>query len=180
MRLRAWIPFLVLAAAAACSTLRTSVDYDRSLDFTRYRTFAFATGTPARREFTQWRIEQLIAGELRSRGMIPAARERSDLLVFTHAVVERQQRIETVVWGYGCRWGGGVASSTVTAVPVGTLIVDLVDHERNCLVWQGRATDTLASESETREEQLREAVTRLFAGFPGRPDGYRNRRELPD
>ena len=179
MRIRVGLPVLVLAAAASCSTLQTSVDYDRSVDFTRYRTFAFVTGTPARREFTQIRIERAIASELNSRGLIAVGRDRSDLLVSTHAFVERSQRVETTIWGYGCRWGGGITASTVTNVPIGTLVVKLVDREGNCLVWQGRATETIASDSETRDEQLRTAIAGMFAGFPGKPEDYRNRRELP-
>jgi hypothetical protein len=160
---------IVGALTLACATLTTSVDFDRSRDFSRYRTFGFRTGTPARREFAQKRIEDVIGAALRARGLTPAADGKPDLNVFTHVVIESHQRIETIVWGYGCRWGGGVAVSSVADVPVGTLIVDIVDAKENCLVWQGRATDTISSDSETRERQLREAVVRMFEGFPPRP-----------
>jgi hypothetical protein len=153
----------------ACATLTTSVDYDRSRDFSRYRTFGFRTGTPARNDFTQRRIEEVIGAALRAKGLAPTADERPDLSVFTHVAVERHQQIETIVWGFGCRSGGGVAMSNVVDVPVGTLIVDLVDAKENCLVWQGRASDTISADSQTRERQLREAVARMFEGFPPRP-----------
>lgn len=167
--LKAAAAVILGAMTLACATLTTSVDYDRSRDFSRYRTFAFRTGTPARRDFTQRRIEKAVGTALRAKGLAPAANENPDLDVITHVVVERQQRIETIVWGYGCRWGGGVALSNVVDVPVGTLIVDLVDAKETCLVWQGRASDTIGADNETRERQLREAVARMFEGFPRRP-----------
>jgi hypothetical protein len=122
-----------------------------------------------RRDFTQRRIEEVIGEALQAKGLAPAGEQRPDLQVVTHVVVERQQRIEMIVWGYGCRWGGGVAATSVTDVPVGTLFVDLVDTERTCLVWRGRATDTIGHDSEAREQQLREAVARMFKDFPPRP-----------
>jgi hypothetical protein len=160
---------LVAILALGCTTLTTSVDYDRSLDFSRYRSFGFQKGTPARRDFTQKRIEEVIGAALQGKGLTTAGGERPDLRVVTHAVVERQQRIEAIVWGYGCRWGGGVAMTSVTNIPVGTLIVELVDTQRTCLVWRARATDTISADSEVREQQLREAVARMFEDFPPRP-----------
>ena len=165
MRIRAAV-IGVAIATLACTTLTTSVDYDRSLDFSHYRSFGFQKGTPARSELAQKRIEEVIAAALQAKGLTPAGGRRPDLNVVTHVVVEKQQRLETTVWGYGCRWGGGVATTIVTDIPVGTLIVDLVDAERACLVWRGRATDTIGPDSEARERQLQKAVARMFEGFP--------------
>jgi hypothetical protein len=180
MRFRALFPAVGTLAALtlACSSLRTSVDYDRSLDFSRYRTFAFRTGTPARRETTQRRIEQVIAASLEARGLAPVVGESPDLHIFTHVVVENDRRIDTIVYGYGWRSGGIVATNVIT-IPVGTLIVDLVDTFRDELVWRGRATDAIAADSTARDEQLREAVARMFEGFPPMPDAWRWPRELP-
>jgi hypothetical protein len=59
-----------------------------------------------------------------------------------------------------------VATTTVTNVPFGTLIVDLVDVETSELVWRGRASDTIDRDAEAREEQLHLAVTKMFENFP--------------
>ena len=127
-------------------------------------------GTPARRSFMQKRIEEVIASTLRSKGLTPAGEEKSDLRVFTHVVLETQQRIDTIAYGYGWRWGGGVATTAVTNIPVGTLVVDLVDTASKELVWRGKATDTIDRDSEARDEQLQSAVAEMFQGFPSRPE----------
>lgn len=177
MRHRASLAILGLAAAVGCTTLRTSVDYDRALDFSRYKTFAFARGTPARRTFTQKRIEDVIGSALRSKGLSPSGDEKPDLRVVTHVVLETRQRIDTIVHGYGWRWGGGVTTTVVTNVPVGTLVVDLVDTQSKELVWRGEATDTIDRDSEARDEQLRDAVAEMFEGFPPRPEARGSTRE---
>jgi hypothetical protein len=177
MKHRALLVVLGVAAAVSCSTLRTSVDYDRSLDFSRYKTFGFGRGTPARQSFTQKRIEEVIASTLRSKGLTSVRDERPALRVYTHVVLENQQRIDTVVYGYGWRWGGGIATTIVTNVPVGTLVVDLVDTESKELVWRGQATDTIDRDSEARDEQLRNAVIEMFEGFPVRSESKGSTRE---
>jgi hypothetical protein len=55
---------LVAAAAASCSTMRTSVDWDQAADFSRYRTFSFRKGSPARNDLTQRRIEEMTTAAL--------------------------------------------------------------------------------------------------------------------
>jgi hypothetical protein len=165
MKARALLVALATVSVFACSTMRTDVDWDGTTDFSRYKTFGFQKGSPARNELAQRAIEQAVAAKLQSKGLSLAA-QRPDLRVFTHVVMTREQRIDTVGYGYGWRWGGGMRTTTVTNIPVGTLIVDLVDTQRREMVWRGRATDTVGTDRQERQEQLREAMDKLFASFP--------------
>ena len=165
MKLRAALVAVTLLTVA-CSTMTVAVDWDRSADFSRYRTFAFQRGSPARRDFTQKRIEDAIAAKLQSRGLALATTERPDLRVLTHVIVRRAQRIDYTTYGWGWRWRGGPMVATVTNIPVGTLVVDLVDTEQKEVVWRGEARDTIGTDPEERAEKLQEAVNRLFEGFP--------------
>jgi hypothetical protein len=169
MKLRAALLSAVTVLAAACSTMTVNVDWDRSLDFSRYRTFAFQKGSPARRDFTQKRIEDAVAAKLQSRGFALAAAGRPDLRVVTHVIVSRAQRIDYTTYGWGWRWRGGPTVATVTNIPIGTLVVDLVDTEQKEVVWRGQARDTIGSDPEERAEKLQEAVNRLFENFPPPP-----------
>ncbi len=40
------LPILLVAAALACSTLKTSADYDPKADFTQYKTWAWKDDRP--------------------------------------------------------------------------------------------------------------------------------------
>ncbi len=75
--------------------------------------------------------------------------------------------------GSGDSWprhgSSGVSRSEVKRIPIGTLIVDLVDAKTDNLVWRG--TTTVLHQQETpdqKERHLDEAVAKMFEGFPPR------------
>ena len=58
--MRKLLTTLVILGAAvtlACSTMTTSVDYDHTVNWSKYNTFQVMTGTPAPTTFTQKRID---------------------------------------------------------------------------------------------------------------------------
>jgi uncharacterized protein DUF4136 len=175
MKRRAFLVILAISAGVACSTV-TSFDYDKTLDFSRFKTFGFAKGTPAHRESTQKRIEGALTSTLWSKGLLPAREQTPDLLVYTHVVLERQQRIDTTACGYGWNWGTGVTTTVVKDVPEGALVVDLVDSENKMLVWRGKAMDTIDRDSEATDDQLQRAVKGMFQGFPPAAKGSTSER----
>jgi hypothetical protein len=61
-----------------------------------------------------------------------------------------------------------MSSTTVSKIPVGTLIVDLVDAKENQLKWRGTATKTLdaTATAEERDKNVNAAVEKMFAGYP--------------
>jgi uncharacterized protein DUF4136 len=75
-------------------------------------------------------------------------------------------------YGWG-GWGGGFATSTVNVreIPVGTLMVDIVDSASKELVWRGVASDTVNpnAKPEKREKNINQAVAKLFKKFPPTP-----------
>ena len=121
-----------LAAATACasSTLRTSVDYDRSVNFSKYRTFSYMDVQQLRNELVGRRVHQALTDALTARGL-QENNFSPDLFVVPHVRLSHETEIRTynTGWGYGWRWRrAGPAVATVEQIPVGTLIVDLVEH----------------------------------------------------
>ena len=168
---RTILAILSVAAAAvlACSTLTTGADYDPSTDFSKYKTWDLKNDI--KNELLARRIETAVGNELSKKGMTRDT-NNPDLWVAVHGSLSKQTQIHTydTGWGYGYGWryGGGMSTSTVTEVPVGTLIVDLVDAGKKELVWRGTASDTLNPEAspEKKEQNLQEAMAKLFANYP--------------
>jgi hypothetical protein len=160
---------IVLAIFALVSVAHAGVkvDYDTQVDFTEFGSFGWMKGTPAPNELVQKRIESAVESELAARGLSPAA-DDADLLVVTHASVSKQLRIDADTWGYRGRWRGGWGTTTVNVseIPVGTLVVDLVDAGSNELVWRGIASETIASNPEKSEKRINKVVRKLFKKFP--------------
>jgi hypothetical protein len=72
-------------------------------------------------------------------------------------------------WRYGWRWRRpGPTVATVEQIPMGTLIVDLVDATAKELVWRGTATDTLKPRATPAEKEapLSRAIAKMLEGFP--------------
>jgi hypothetical protein len=97
---------------------------------------------------------------------------KPDLWVVLHARLKNDKQITSynAGWGWGWhRWGGGgISTARVYDVPVGTLVVDLVDTKAKELVWRGVASRDVGS-NETPDERAQvtqKAIEKLFAGFP--------------
>ena len=169
---------LSLAAAAAailvvagCSTLEVSTDYDKAADFTKYRTYKWGQAEEIKNTIVKKRIEAAVDRQLASKGL-KKVESGPDLAVFVHPRLSKETQINTYStgWGYGYGWYGGMGTttSTVQEIPVGTLVVDLVDMQKKELVWRGIAKSQLDSEAsaEQRQERLDEAMQRLFESYP--------------
>ena len=153
--------------AAACSTLSTSVDFDPVADFGRYKTYSWKdTGDVADKTWGR-RIEAVLEDTAATKGL-KQVKEGGDLWMAVHARFSTEYQVNywNSGWGYG--WGWGPGPTTVSAIPVGTIVVDLVDAKKGTLVWRGIAHDSLRPdrEPEEREKTLRKVMAELFANYP--------------
>ena len=170
MRRVATVLVTVAAVASfACSTMTTAVDYDHTVDFSKFKTFQIMEGTKAPVSFTQKRIEDGITQALTAKGLQPTTNNAS-LLVYPHVKLSEQKQFTTTsMGGWGYRgWGGmggGMATTTQQNIPIGTLIVDLVDPASKEMVWRGTASDQVNNSGES-QGKIDEAMQKLFQNFP--------------
>jgi hypothetical protein len=174
-------PFLlaVLALAgcsvlAGCSSVETHVDYDRGTNFSSYRTFAFKDVRTPDSPLSLKRVRAAVTRTLASRGLAEAADAKPDLWVVLHTRTHRQTQVTTynAGWGWGWGWRGRYGNTAyIQQIPVGTLMVDLVDTKAKELVWRGSATRVIDPDDtpKEREKNMQEAVDKLFDGFPPKP-----------
>jgi hypothetical protein len=166
--------FLAALLVAGCSSVETHVDYDRAANFASYRTFAFKDVRTPDNPISLKRVRAAVSRTLGSRGLAESAGEKPDLWVVLHTRAHRQTQVTTYNpgWGWGWGWRGAYWNAAyVRQIPIGTLMVDLVDTKAKELVWRGSASRVVdADESpQTRDEKVQQAVDKLFDGFPPRP-----------
>ncbi len=168
---------LLVVTAAACSSLQVTSDWDHTVDFSRYKTFDLREGTRISDSLIEQRIDRGIVSSLEAKGL-RRSESAPELLVYTHVRISTQRQIDYNTFGYGgwYGWGGwrrggwGSTTATVRDIPVGTLIVDLVDAQKKELVWRGTATDTISANPNSRsQEKVDGALAKVFATFPPRP-----------
>jgi hypothetical protein len=170
-----WVLFAIaLATATACSSITTSADYDKSAGFSQYKTYAWKDVDPKQNELLDRRVKSAVDAQLAAKGLRKVDAD-PDLWVVYHAQLSEQTQINTydTGWGYGWGWrgygyGGGMSTTTVSKIPVGTLIVDLVDAKEKQLKWRGTASKTLdpSATAEERDKNVNAAVEKMLAGYP--------------
>jgi hypothetical protein len=166
-------PALVFAAVvlfAACSSGPTiNTDYNPATNFAQYHSFSFKTTESIADPIIESRIQTAIAAALTSKGWT-RENQNPDIWVVPHVALSEQTQLNTYNegWGYGWRWGGGMSTTQVQKIPVGTVLIDLVDAKANQLVWRGTASNTLQEglSPEQRQQNLNSAMQKLFANFP--------------
>jgi len=91
---------LTVALTLSCSSMSTAVDYDHTVDWSQFHTFALAEGTRDPETFTQRRIEDGITQALTSRGWTVAT-SNPDVLVYSHTVLSQEKQWTRRAWAAG-------------------------------------------------------------------------------
>lgn len=158
---------------ASCSSIRVNSDYDKQVDFTPYKTFAFyKTGIDKAEisDLDKKRILRSIDETMTAKGFSKS--ETPDLLIsfFTKEREEVNVNQFNAGWGYGWGWGwnpflwGG--NTTVTRHSEGTLYIDIIDAKKKELIWQGEGEGVLTKDTHKKDEMIKEFVTKILEQYP--------------
>ena len=160
---------LLFATASFAEQVKT--DYDRSADFSRYKTYSWEK---VQTQDPLWvgRIKEAVDVALTAKGWTPVA-SGGDVSVVAIEMTKNQQSLDTFYNGFGggWRWGGGFGDETTTVhnYKVGTLVVDLFDAKTKTIIWRGSSSDTLSNKSEKNIDNLDKGVEKMFKKFPPEP-----------
>ena len=165
------VPMLLgIACLAACSSpMQVSSDYDKTAEFSQYKTYSF-TDRSMQLPINQLnlnRLVQAVESNLAAKGLSSAT--DPDLLVDLVLTTEERRSATTYNTGpYAWRYGGGMSTINVEEYTEGTLIISLVDAKQERLLWQGVGTKTIDPDlpAEKREERIKEAVDQVMASYP--------------
>lgn len=158
-----------LLSTSAVGGVEVHVDFDPAVDFSRYKTVGWLAGTPADDEELERKIHASIERELIPLGL-QEVREDPDLLIVTHASMDRGKEIDVTQFDYWLDYQGWKRAMAVSQetwdATMGVLIVDLLDAESEKLVWRGIATGNVAKKPEKRGEKLDATMAKMFKDFP--------------
>jgi hypothetical protein len=161
--------FLMVFIVCSLSMAKVTVDWDKTADFTKYKTYAWAKGTPASNPLINDRIIAAIDNELAAKGMQKVDDPASaDLVVIYHAALSEETQLNTTDMGggWGWRWGGGMSTTTVDKIPKGQLVVDIGDAKTKKVLWMGNASETLSDNPEKNTEKVNKVTKEMFKKFP--------------
>ncbi len=156
----------------SCESIKITMDYDNTVDFSRYKTYKFEDN-----------VQSLPLNDLNKRRMIKAVEDQltekgfsksEDPDVYVDLVISSREQQETYAttnyYGGGYRYGrgGGFSSTNVSTITytVGTIFIDIIDAKKKQLVWQGRGEGTIEKDPKNREKNINYAVSKIFYNYP--------------
>lgn len=161
----------VLAAFTACASApKIKAGWDQNVSFAQFHTWAWKPDGSIHDPVWGRRCQDVLSDQLASDGLSQVKLDQNpDLWAVVHARLSVTTQVVAFSPDWGYAWGGWApVEDYEVQIPVGTMIIDLVDVKLKHIVWRGRAKDAIdpSKSNEAREEKLIAVLKQLFAGFP--------------
>ena len=175
--------FVTLMSVATVRAQDVAVDFDRSVDFSRFKTYSWASGVPAKNPLIDRQIRTGIEEHLTAKGL-RRVEEGGDLTIIYIAAVDNDIQVSTASWVTTGNWmsqtvSGISVSSQMWDVQVGRLVVCFSETSSKNLLWRGVAKTTLDKRSTKRnvmdamtedakkvEKKVRKSLEKMFKQYP--------------
>jgi Domain of unknown function (DUF4136) len=169
--------------ATGVSAQKVKVGYDKSVDFSKYKTYSWAERTmPTNYPLLYTAVVASIDSELLSRGLQRVDKD-GDLILASGGGIAFGTNAGTatpILPSYSqppiapdsTMWTGDmfVVNRTSIYVPAGTLQVQFVDRIENRIVWNGMVFQKLDVEKKSKSLDLvNKAIVKLLQMFPPKP-----------
>jgi hypothetical protein len=185
-KLNVLLLLLSLIAITSCSSINVTSDYDKSTDFTKFKTYSYygwaKESDKILNQFDKERIEKAMQDEFTKRGMT-YVESGGDLIVTLYIVTqEKQQTTATTTgmgggyggyygYGPGYRWGGGMATTTYNTYDytVGTLVIDIYNAAKKELIFESVGKGTIQDNPQKREKNIPIVAAEMMKPYPIKP-----------
>ena len=155
---------------------KTSAGYDKSANFSSYKTFMFPNMPGARNPLVNEMIIAAITRELTARGLTRVA-ANADLRVSYMAAAGFDLHVGSVPWVYTTNptYSGVVPHGTASwDVTTGTLVMDLFDNKTDRIVFRGTVKDVLqrapspdaAADAKIVSKTVNKGIAKIFKKYP--------------
>ena len=179
------ISTLLILVFVGCSSLKVATDFDPTQDFSKYKTYRWATTKEvnpndalAQNPLIKKRVVAGIDAALQQKGFVLADdAAEPDFVVMTHAgTKEKMQVYNTGGYGYGRYggwydpwWGPYGGSTQVSYYEEGSLVIDVIDWQEKELSWRGVGTGVVKEsqqDAEEMQERINEITSKILTDFP--------------
>lgn len=156
----------IVCLAAMASAQEVKFDYDRSGNFSNYKTYQWVDSKTGRapNQLMDQNIKRAVDAQMALKGLQPVA-SGADVQVVYQAAVDQEKQFEA--FGTGPRFFG-TGRVTSTTIEVGKLVVDIYDASSQRLVWSSSVSKTLDLKKDPDKNfaNLQKAVAKMFKNYP--------------
>ena len=168
---------IAMVLMTGCSSISVKTDYDREVDFSKFKTYRWASGTEinpndelAKRPLVQKRFMNAVDQVMADKGFKKVESGDTDFIILIHAGLK--EKMQVTDWGYrgwyDPWWGPYGGRVDVSYYEEGTLVVDIVDASDKELAWRGTGTGIVRDydSQEDMEEAALVISQKILKGFP--------------
>lgn len=151
----------------SCSSIRVFSDFDNSINFDNYKSFAFFKPGIDEVEISDLdkkRILKSIKQSLEEKSLVLSS--NPDLLI--NISVKATDRVfinPNNNWGWGWGWNPWMLNSISTQTR-GELFIDIIDSKSKLLVWQGKGYGGINEYMKSRDERINLFVSEILKNYP--------------
>ena len=168
------LAFLVLAQSALGQ--KVNVKYNKAANFSKFKTYTWVRGIPARNPIVNQMITDAIDRELAARGLTKKEADGDIQILFT-AATEFDLQAPPGDWGntsLSSQQTGIATRGQAYDVRKGTLLVDMLETSTKNIVWRGSASETLthspsanmSKDAQRVEKLIKRSVAKMFRKYP--------------
>jgi len=153
-----------LLAVTAVFAAEISIDADRTLDFSTFKTYAWKANDKASDPLVDQAIVADIEEQLAAKGL-KKVEGQPDLFVQYHVILQKEAKLTD--WDEG-KFKFENRNITVQKLTVGTLLVDLVDAKTGKAIWEAAGKDYVTANAFSPEfaEGLKRNIGLMFTMYP--------------
>lgn len=179
----------VILFLTSCSVYKIASDKDSTIDFSKYKTFAWYAKNPQSFKNSQFdnqiiesNIKNYVSAELKKRGMTVNVDNPDVLLDYSLMIENKTEQAQNPIYSHPYNYGyynpyrpmanQYIYSSTIigyktTNVPYkeGTLTISMVDKSNNRVVWRGWSEGTL-TDAQSYESDLHNDIHKILKKYP--------------
>ena len=168
---------LVCTFLSAALAKKPKTEFDKTVDFAQYKTYAWVQGQPASNPIAHQFLIAAANAELGKLGLQQIENpDAADLLVRYDAQVGHLTSSSAIDPTYSASGGmptpnAGMSNiwnqgSVVTSVAEGSLVILVLDRVRQKVVWSSSVKENMEQKSSKRIAQINRIVEAIFATYP--------------
>ena len=175
--------FVALLFCANASAEKIRVHYDKTLDFSKFKTYGWAPHGAVARPMLALDFVGAVEDELNARGL-HKVESNPDLIIAFYAAVDTEVSMTSknplynatggippfdpsmTSPGNSLYWDSYYGNNTIVVHP-GQLVIDLIDFKNKKLVWRGFASEAISQNNPDKlMSEVNSTITKLFKEYP--------------
>ena len=170
---------LVLLVSLGAQAQKINVSYDKALDFSKFKTYAWAPLGAVGHPMLAADVVGAIDQQMKAKGL-QLTSDNPDLVIHLYGSIDQESSVSSNDPLYNATGGippfdpsafgpalSGTWGNTTITIHAGQLVVDILDVSAKRLVWRGMARDNLSANNPKKLlGQVNNSIAKMFKQYP--------------